>query len=99
MAAAGAQLELLPPPTFCPAWPNRHTLADRALASLLAGRSIDHPEFQGDCGSWRLAAVIFGLRAQGWPIETVYDKRRGRTVAQYLLSPDDIAKALAGGAA
>ena len=59
-----------------------------------------NPAFTGKFnGSWRLAAVIFGLRAQGWPIETVNDKRGGRTVAQYRLSPDDIAKALAGGAA
>lgn len=99
IAAAGIQLELLPPPTFCPAWPNKHTLADRALASLLDGRAIDHPEFQGASGSWRLAAVVFNLRAQGWPIETVHDKRGSRVIAQYRLSPDDIAKALAGGAA
>ena len=52
IASAGEQLSFLPPAPFCPAWPTKHTLEDKALALLIAGRAIDHPEFEGDCGSW-----------------------------------------------
>ena len=84
------QLSFLPPLPFCPTWPTKHTLEDEALALLLAGRLIDHPEFEGDCGSWRLAAVVFNLRALGWPIDTILtpaptDRHPGRTVALYHL--------------
>lgn len=94
------QLSFLPPPPFNPTWPTKHTLADKALALLLAGRAIDHPEFEGDCGSWRLAAVVFDLRALGWPIETVTtpeptQARPGRTVALYHLPSKYAAQALA----
>jgi hypothetical protein len=97
------QLSFLPPAPFCPAWPTKHTLEDKALALLMAGRLLDHPEFEGDCGSWRLAAVVFNLRALGWPIDTIptpspTDKRPGRTVALYRLPSKYAAQALAGGA-
>ncbi len=98
------QLSFLPPPPFSPTWPTRNTLEDKALALLLAGRLIDHPEFEGACGSWRLAAVVFNLRALGWPIDTIAtpaptDQRPGRTVALYRLPSKYAALALAGGAA
>jgi hypothetical protein len=98
----GEQLSFLPPAPFCPAWPTKHTLEDKALALLMAGRLLDHPAFQGDCGSWRLAAVIFNLRALGWPIDTMTkpspsDTCPGRTVALYRLPAKYIAQALAGG--
>ena len=102
-SGTGEQLSFLPEPPFNPTWPTKHTLEDKALALLLAGRAIDHPEFEGDCGSWRLAAVIFNLRALGWPIDTCptpapTDKRPGRTVALYRLPTKYAAQALAGGA-
>ena len=98
----GEQLSFLPPAPFCPAWPTKHTLEDRALALLMAGRLLDHPAFEGHCGSWRLAAVVFSLRALGWPIETIptpspTDKSPGRTVALYHLPAEFVAQALAGG--
>ena len=101
--SAPEQLSFLPPPPFCPTWPTKHTLEDKALALLLAGRLIDHPAFEGDFCSWRLAAVIFNLRALGWPIDTCptpapTDKRPGRTVALYRLPTKYAAQALAGGA-
>ncbi len=65
---AGEQLFLLPPPPFAPTWPKRGTLADRALAMLMDGRLIDHPDFEGSTQSWRLGAVIFTLRSLGWPV-------------------------------
>jgi hypothetical protein len=34
---AGAQLSFLPPPPFCPTWPTRGTLADKALGLLMDG--------------------------------------------------------------
>jgi hypothetical protein len=95
------QLSFLPPPPFCPTWPTEHTFEDKALALLMAGRLLDHPEFEGDCGSWRLAAVVFNLRALGWPIDTIptpcpTNTRPGRTVALYRPSAKYIAQALAG---
>jgi hypothetical protein len=32
---------------------------------------IDHPDFQDVTASWRLGAVVFTLRALGWPVETI----------------------------
>ncbi len=32
--AYGEQLSFLPPPPFCPTWPKRGTLADRALGNV-----------------------------------------------------------------
>lgn len=97
------QLSFLPPLPFAPTWPRKHTLEDKALALLLDGRLIDHPEFEGDCGSWRLAAVVFNLRALGWPVDTIAkpaptETRPGRTVALYRLPTKYAAQALTGGA-
>jgi len=101
--SAPEQLSFLPPPPFAPSWPRKHTLEDKALALLLDGRAIDHPAFEGDCGSWRLAAVFFNLRVMGWhgvttatpaPTET----QPGRMVALYTLHPKFAALALHGGA-
>jgi hypothetical protein len=44
--AYGEQLSFLPPPPFCPTWPKRGTLADKALGMLMDGRMIDHPDFE-----------------------------------------------------
>jgi hypothetical protein len=98
--ALGEQLTFLPPPPFCPSWPNRNSLADRALRMFLDGRVLDHPDFLGACGSWRLAAVVFQLRALGWPITTVEvpspsEEHPGRTIALYKLPAKFAALALA----
>lgn len=42
--AYGEQLSFLPPPPFCPTWPTRGTLADRALALLMAYLKQIEPE-------------------------------------------------------
>ena len=65
------QLSFLEPPPFHAIWPKHNTLSDKALKMLLNGKVFDHPDFLDGCGSWRLASVIFELRALGWPIETV----------------------------
>lgn len=97
---AGEQLSFLPPLLFCPTWPTRGTLADRALGMLMDGRLIDHPAFQDCTQSWRLGAVIFKLRAYGWPVETVEipsptkDNPR-RVIALYRLDGKYTAQALA----
>ncbi len=52
--AHGEQLSFLPPAPFCPTWPTRGTLADKALGMLMDGRMIDHPEFENSTQSWRL---------------------------------------------
>lgn len=104
--ASGEQLTFLPPPPFCPTWPTRGTLADRALGLLMDGRHIDHPDFQDVTQSWRLGAVIFTLRALGWPVETIEvpsptEQCPDRVIALYRLDAKYTAQALAmnGGAA
>ena len=103
--AYGEQLSFLPPPPFCPTWPTRGTLSDRALGMLMDGRLIDHPEFQDVTQSWRLGAVIFTLRALGWPVETIEvpsptEHSPDRVIALYRLDGKYTALALAmnGGA-
>ena len=65
------QLTFLDPPPFCPTWPQRGTLADRALEMFLNGRKLDHPDFETATASWRLAAVVYELRESDWPIESM----------------------------
>ena len=98
--ALGEQLTFIEPPPFCPAWPKRSSLADRALKMFLDGRVFDHPDFLEGCGSWRLAAVVFQLRALGWPIDTIEipapsEEHPGRTIALYKLPAKYAAQALA----
>ena len=98
--AFGEQLSFIDPPPFCPAWPKRNSLADRALKMFLDGRVFDHPDFLEGCGSWRLAAVVFQLRALGWPIDTLEipapsEEHAGRTIALYKLPAKFAAQALA----
>ena len=98
--ALDEQLSFIDPPPFCPSWPNRKSLAERALRMFLDGRVFDHPDFIGACGSWRLASVIFQLRALGWPITTVEipspsEGHPGRTIALYKLPAKFAALALA----
>ena len=101
----GEQLSFLPPPPFCPTWPERGTLADKALGMFMNGRMIDHPEFEDATQSWRLGAVVFTLRALGWPVETIEvpsptEHSPDRVIALYRLDAKYIAQALAmnGGA-
>lgn len=94
------QLSFLPPPPFCPTWPKKNTLADRALRMLMDGKHIDHPDFEQSTQSWRLGAVIFTLRALGWPIETIEipsptEQCPDRVIALYRLHGKYVAEALA----
>lgn len=66
---AAIQLKLFDCPPAAPAMPTPGTLAHKALVLLRAGAAVDHPTFEAATGSWRLAAVVFELRALGWPIE------------------------------
>jgi hypothetical protein len=98
----GEQLTLIDPPPICPAWPKRNTLADRALKRFLDGKCFDHPEFIEGSGSWRLAAVVFQLRALGWPIQTIEipapsAEHPGRTIALYKLPAKCAAEAQMAG--
>ena len=102
---SGEQLSFLPPPPFCPTWPKRGTLADRALGMLMDGRLIDHGDFIESTQSWRLGAVIFTLRTLGWPVETLEipsptTDNPHRLIALYRLDGKYTAQALAqnGGA-
>ena len=97
---SGEQLSFLPPPPFCPSWPTKNTLADIALGMFMDGRMIDHPDFENLTQSWRLGAVIFTLRALGWPIETIEipsptEQSPDRVIALYHLPGKYVAEALA----
>ena len=98
--ASGEQMSFLPPAPFCPTWPKKGTLADRALGMLMDGKVIDHPDFRGSTQSWRLGAVSFTLRTFGWPIETIEvpsptEHCPDRTIALNHLPGEYIAEALA----
>lgn len=98
--AGGEQLSFLPPPPFCPMWPQRGTLADRALGMFMDGRMIDHPDFENVTQSWRLGAVVFTLRALGWPVDTIEvpsptEDNPHRIIALYRLDGKYTAQALA----
>lgn len=97
---SGEQLSFLPPPPFCPSWPTKNTLADVALRLLMDGKMIDHNDFIDQTRSWRLGAVIFTLRALGWPIETIEipsptEQSPDRVIALYHLPAKYVAEALA----
>jgi hypothetical protein len=97
---SGEQLSFLPPPPFCPTWPTKNTLADVALRLLMDGKMIDHNDFIDQTRSWRLGAVIFTLRALGWPVETIEipsptEQSPDRVIALYHLDAKYTAQALA----
>ena len=98
--AYGEQLSFLPPQPFSPTWPQKNTLADRALGMLMDGKHIDHPDFENSTQSWRLSAVILTLRTLGWPIETIdipspSEQCPDRVIALYHLPGKYVAEALA----
>lgn len=98
--AYGEQLSFLPPSPFSPTWPQKNTLADRALGMLMDGKHIDHPDFENSTQSWRLSAVILTLRTLGWPIETIdipspSEQCPDRVIALYHLPGKYVAEALA----
>lgn len=98
--SAAAQLALFELPTQAPTRPRPGTLAERGLEMLLDGRAIDHPTFELETGSWRLAAVVFELRALGWPVQTTEHLAPsrdcpGRAIALYSLSARALADLLA----
>ena len=100
MKTAPEQLSFLPPSPFCPSWPTKGTLADKALGIFMDGRMIDHPDFESITQSWRLGAVVFTLRTLGWPIETIEvpsptEQSHGRVIALYHLPTKYVAMALA----
>ncbi len=95
------QLSFLPEPDFNPVWPRPNTLSARCLAMLLAGQAIDHLDFIERTGSWRLAAVIFELRALGWPVEAEEipaptADAPTRHICRYTLAVEAIQKVMGG---
>lgn len=102
--ASGEQLSFLPPPPFCPQWPTKGTLADKALGMLMDGQVFNHPDFESRTQSWRLGAVVFTLRTLGWPVETLEvpsptKQCPDRVIALYKLDSRKVAEALAKEAA
>ena len=97
---SGEQLSFLEPAPFCPTWPTRGTLPDRALGMFMDGKMLDHPDFENRTQSWRLGAVVFTLRSLGWPIETIEipsptEHSPDRVIALYHLPRKYVAEALA----
>lgn len=102
--AFGEQLSFLPPPPFCPTWPTKGTLPDRALALFMEGRVLTTPDFQEVTKSWRLGATIHSLRDMGWPIDGITipsptEITPGRLITLYRLAGKYIALASATGRA
>ena len=65
------QTSFLPPPPFAPTWPMPGTLAASALDAFLRGEAMTSPQFEALSFSWRLSAVVYDLRALGWPVESI----------------------------
>ena len=92
-SGAGEQLTLIDPAPFSPKYPKRSTLAGEALARLLNGDALTHPEFEAVTCSWRLSEPIRALRHDyGWPVETIEipaptPERPDRFIARYVLPP------------
>lgn len=90
-AGDGNQGELFDRSGFSPKYPKRTTLKGEALALLLTGRTLTHPEFQSITRSWRLSEPIRALRHDyGWPVVTVEipaptSERPDRCIARYHL--------------
>lgn len=104
MTAAPHQMPLpgIEAVSITPTWPQRGTLAAKALDAMLDGEWLDHESFMRHTGSWRLAAVICTLRALGWPVQslpiaTANAEHEPRTIALYSLSAKDLAQAFANG--
>ena len=87
----GEQLTLIDPPPFSPRFPKPSTLAAEALALLLSGRTLTHPEFEDITHSWRLSEPIRALRHDyGWPVDTIEisaptAERPDRFIAKYVM--------------
>ena len=64
------QISFLPEPDFNPTYPAPHTLPAKALSLMLNGETLNHPDFELETGSWRLAAAIFILKELGWPVKS-----------------------------
>jgi hypothetical protein len=67
---------------------------------FMDGMTLDHPDFENRTQSWRLAAVVFTLRALGWPIESIdipspTEENPDRVITLYRLPGKYVAQALA----
>lgn len=70
-----------------PQHPSQGTLPHAALNVFLAGRTLIHPQFEAQTGSWRLSAAVFDLKQLGWP---VFSHMLDGQIAQYGISTDDL---------
>jgi len=86
----GEQLFLIDPPLFSPTYPNRSSLAGRALTLLLQGRSITTLDFQEITLSWRWAGYVEQpINKHGWPIraeEVAFADDPRRSIARYSIT-------------
>jgi hypothetical protein len=86
------QLNLIDAPKLSPSWPPVG-LAAHCLDLLLSGAAINHPDFERETKSWRLAAYVNDLRRMGWPIESETEAAgEHRNIARYRLSPEALAE-------
>lgn len=61
------------------------TQIEWVLNKLLTGKSITPIDALNGCGCFRLAAIIFDLRTNGWNIETVKENVKGKKYARYVM--------------
>ena len=86
-----AHLDGIEPAPFAPNWPKQNTLASDALEQFLSGKSLTTDEFAQLTPSHRLSAVVFTLKALGWPIHCYYvpqqrgNKRKPAMIGVYQL--------------
>jgi|TARA_R100001460_G_scaffold41523_1_gene77320 hypothetical protein len=66
----------------------KQTQYDNIKAHLEDGKKITPIDALNHYGCFRLSAVIFNLRQDGFPIETNFKTVNGKTFAEYELSYD-----------
>lgn len=80
-------------------YPHPATVKGRVLGDLLAGRTITHKDTWIEHGSSRLAAHVYALRRDGWPVDMVErevptsDVGRTAAIGHYSLSKEVIDQA------
>jgi len=79
------QLSFLPPPPLNPKIPKQGSEHWRALAGLTDHSPLrpTHWLAEAESANWRMGAVVFDLRADGWEISNL---QTGRKQAIYVLS-------------
>lgn len=74
-------------PIPCPRMPAPNSNLRAAANEFMQGRRLDHIDFMGVYGSWRLAVYVHQLKKLGWPVE----RTMTNGIAIYFISLENIA--------